>query len=298
MLIKWKKAKWPDTPLITSKKVLKIFKLIFVVIVALLAMMSCANNEDPFLFDHGYLSFSRDTVLFDTLFTSRGSITHRFKVYNPGNNTIHIDEVKVGKENNSPYTLTINGERGKKFQELELLGHDSLLVLVDVTIDPLDSNLPFIVRDSAVFTVNGMQQDVKLLAWGQDAHFLGDIILSCDTRWTADRPYVLYSSILIDSLCTLHIDPGTRIYSNNSAALFVKGTILANGLPDQRILFTNDRLDDNYKHAPGQWEGIFVLEGSKNNVLSYTDIRNAVRGIRLGAPDKDTIPEVNLYAVR
>ncbi|MDH5602602.1 MAG: right-handed parallel beta-helix repeat-containing protein, partial [Cyclobacteriaceae bacterium] len=165
-------------------------------------------------------------------------------------------------------------------------------------INPSDANLPFIVKDSLEFMNGNITQEVKLVAWGQDAHFFNDSILSCNTLWEAGRPYVIYNSILVDSLCSLTIGPGVQVFSHPGSYIFVKGSLQVNGTPDQRVLFTNDRRDEFYKDAPGQWEGIYFLEGSISNHLSFTDIRNGVLGIRLGAPDNDTIPEVVLSETR
>jgi hypothetical protein len=64
------------------------------------------------------------------------------------------------------------------------------------------------------------------------------------------------------------------------------------------VIFRNERLEKQYDDVPGQWGGIFFLEGSKNNHIEYADIRNMQYGIRLGAPDNDTIPDLVLKQVR
>ena len=244
------------------------------------------------------LRFSTDTLLFDTVFTSLGSISKRVKVYNGNSSDILIEKIEVAGGPQSPFKAIINGFEGSILNNELLLSEDSLSVFVDVTINPLDQNLPYIVQDSLLFHINGKIQKVDLVAWGQDAHFLNDSILACNSIWTADRPYVIFNSILVDTLCTLTIDPGAKIYSHKGSSIYVKGTLKSLGTDQDRILWTNDRLDDYYINAPGQWGGMVILEGSKNNEFSFTDIRNALVGIRQGSPDNDTIPEVILRQVR
>lgn len=259
---------------------------------------SCTPEEQLFTENSALkLRFSQDTVLFDTIFTTIGSTTKRFQVYNDDRNALNISSIRTVNPS-SPYKLTVNGVTGNQFEDLRLLGNDSMLILVEVLIDPLDEDLPFIIEDEVAFETNSNIQSLKLVAWGQDANFLSDSILNCNTIWTSNRPYVIFNSVLIDSLCQLTIEPGTRIYSHVGSYIYVKGTIDIRGSSDNRVLLTNDRLDANFRDAPGQWEGIFFLEGSKDNRIIYTDIRNANYGIWLGTPDTDTIPDLQLAQVR
>ncbi|MEP0367973.1 MAG: right-handed parallel beta-helix repeat-containing protein [Cyclobacteriaceae bacterium] len=233
------------------------------------------------------LHFSTDTVIFDTLLTARTSITKRLRIFNPSKKAVSISSIRLGKGESSPYSIIVNGKFGTEIEDEVLFGGDSLLVLVDVEIDPQDINLPYIVKDSVVVDWNGNSGHVKLVAWGQDANFInGEII--CDQTWTADRPYVIYDGILVDSLCTLTIQPGARIYLDNEAAVFVKGTLKVLGDSSNRVVFRNTRFDENYKIAPGQWDAIYFLEGSKNNEIRYADLENGTQGLRIGTPDDDT----------
>jgi hypothetical protein len=262
-----------------------------------IVLSSCEPREQQITINpSAKLKFSQDTVIFDTVFTSLGSTTKRFMVYNDDINAVNISSIKT-IDPFSPYTLTVNGQSGNMFENFRLLGKDSMLILVEVLIDPMDEDLPFIVEDLIEFETNQNLQSINLVAWGQDANFLSDSILNCQTTWTAERPYVIYNSVLVDSLCQLTVEPGTRIYSHVGSSIFVKGRIDVRGEADNRVVFKNDRLEEKYLNAPGQWEGIFFLTGSKDNQIKYADIRNANYGIWLGTPDNDTIPDLSLDGV-
>ncbi len=272
---------------------------IYILLLAATLFLSCQPEEQMFTFDPAAkLRFSADTVLFDTVFTDALTITNRFIVYNDDPKAINISSIILESSDNSPFTITVNGLKNRSFESIRLLGGDSMLVLVDAFIDPKDEDLPFIVEDAVLFETNGNLQQVQLIAWGQDAFYFSDSILACNTIWTGSRPYVIFNSILVDSLCTLTINPGTKIFSHKESSIFVKGTINAVGTSDQRITFLNDRLDDKFKDSPGQWGGIFFLEGSRDNRIAYTDIRNSEYGIWLGTPDNDTIPDLVLESVK
>ena len=257
--------------------------------------LGCKPDDEEISTESGIaLNFSADTILFDTLFTTLGSTSRRLIVANKNESAINISSIALGGGSNSPYSLIIQGQKGKSYEDQLVFGGDSLLILVEVTVDPNDEDLPFLVRDSIQFLTNGTPQDVKLLAWGQDANFLNDSILACNTVWTADRPYVLTNSVLVDSLCVLRIEKGTRIFSGTSSFIFVLGTLVVEGDIDSRVTFTNDRLEPSFENAPGQWGGIIFLEGSKDNMIDFATIRNAEVGLRVGTPDNDTIPDLVL----
>src|SRR5574344_2970330 len=54
------------------------------------------------------LAFSRDTVLFDTVFTSIGSYTQRLMVFNPNKNALQIERVALA--NGKYFRVNMNGE--------------------------------------------------------------------------------------------------------------------------------------------------------------------------------------------
>jgi hypothetical protein len=257
-----------------------------------LGLIHCTPTEEEITLDpSAQLTFSTDTVFFDTLFTDTVSFTARFRVFNPQENAVRLSNISLATGDNSFYSLTINGVSGNRFEDEVILGKDSLLVLVELTIPSRDEDTPFLVEDSVFFVTNNNLQTVALVAWGQDAHFFRkDSVIPCNTNWPADKPYVLYGSILVDSLCQLTIEPGVKIYLNKGASIFVKGTLAVNGTVDEPVLFRNVRLD--IEDALGQWTGLLFLEGSKDNFITHATIRNAEFGVRLGTPDNDTIPDL------
>ena len=258
-----------------------------------IAFLRCVPEEeiiDPDFTDG--LQFSTDTIMFDTVFTGAGSTTRRLKVYNPNDKAVRIDRIGLGKGSSSSFRILINGTEPGQSEELVVLGKDSVLILTEVFIDPRDEDNAFLVRDSIVFETNGTVQDVKLIAWGQDAIYLGNEVLACDAQWTDDRPYVLFSSILVDTLCQLTIERGTEVYAAKDAFVYARGSIQAQGTVAERIFFRQERQDRAYENVPGQWGGLVFLEGSNDNILESVVIRNAIYGIRLGTPDPDHVPDV------
>jgi len=256
--------------------------------------VTCQLQKERFSSDTSIqLRFSADSLVFDTLFTDNISISKRLKIYNDDKNGVVIKKIELSQPD-SPFRLTINGKEGTSFNDVQLLGKDSSLILVKAFINSRDQDLPFIVEDKIHFLTNGNKQDVFLFSWGQDANYVSDSILSCSTTWTAARPYVIFNSMLVDSLCTLKIEPGTRIFSHHGSTIYIKGRLQVNGTASERVVFTNDRFDPAFVNTPGQWEGVNFLPGSKGNSISFATIKNATYGIWLGTPDEDSLADLTV----
>ncbi len=259
-------------------------------------IIACQPEEEKISRDNISLSFSSDSIVFDTIFSSIPSITRRLRIKNPNDQAVEIEQILLAGGADSPFSIVVNGKKGINFSDQLLLGGDSLLILAEADIDPGDQNLPFIVDDEILFFTNGRQQSVKLVAWGQDAYFLGKQIIRKDTTWKADKPIILLDSILLDSAFTLNIEAGTKIYANTNGTLLIGGNLLVKGTVEEPVKLTNSRLD--LEDALGQWRGIFFLRTSQFNQIHNASIRNAINGIYLGTPDNDTLPDLELKNVK
>jgi hypothetical protein len=169
-------------------------------------------------------------------------------------------------------------------------------VFVQVNINPTAASLPFVIRDSILVNYNGKNRKIQLEAWGQNAHFLRNKIVSVNETWNNNLPYVILGSLTINTNQTLTINKGCRIYVHADAPVIVNGTLLVNGEKDtvDRVYFTGDRLDEPYKDFPASWPGIFFQAGSKDNVLNYAVIKNAFQGIGITDPSPNANPKLVL----
>ncbi len=251
-------------------------------------LFSC-NKDEIITSPDAKLNFSTDTVMFDTVFTTIGSTTKQFKIYNKNNSKINISSIRLANGDNSNFRINVNGTSDKYFTDIEIPSKDSLFVFVEVNVDPNGGNSPMIIHDSIVFITNGNTQDIDLVAFGQDAHLITGQIIPVnanDTVWTNDKPYLIYNSMLVDSLKTLTIEAGAKLYFHKNSNLLVKGTLIVNGTLDEPVVFQGDRLEDLYKNIPGQWGAIALIPGSQGNKINYAIIKNGVLGIQVGEYDK------------
>jgi hypothetical protein len=224
------------------------------------------------------LSFSTDTVAFDTIFTSIGSTTQNFRVYNPVQEDVIIDAVELAGGDDSDFIINVNGIAGSMVYDVPVRGNDSLFVFVEVNVNPTSENSPFVVSDSIFFYTGNQIYTIHLLAYGQNVIPLRRETLKTQT-FNKDKPYLIYDWVVVDSMETLTIEPGTRLYFHKDASLLVLGTLRVNGEVDAPVIFTSDRLDEWYKDKPGQWGYIQLMPGSRDHVINNAVISNSTRGL-------------------
>ena len=264
--------------LISKQQVIKLISHCIVIAACCLLFSSC--NKDSFISSSdATISTSIDTVKFDTVFTSIGSVTQSFKINNTNNQKLLFNSIKLAGGDASSFKININGVPASQVSDVEIASNDSLYVFVTVHIDPNLSGLPFIVRDSIEINYNGNNRFVQLEAYGQNANFLRNGVIRENRTWSNNLPYVILGSLQVDTSVTLTIDPGCRIYSHANAPILVDGTLIINGTKEQPVIFAGDRLDEEYKDLPASWPGIYFREFSKNNFLNFAVIKNAYRGI-------------------
>jgi len=259
-----------------------------------LLFAACSKDEDITEEINAKLSFSTDSVLFDTVFTSIGSTSRRLKIYNRNPKAINISKIKLSGGNTSAFSLNINGQAVSETDWVKLNGNDSINVFVKVSINPTTQNLPFIVQDSILFYFNGNKQSIPLVAYGQNAIFVNSSSITENTTWDSKLPYLIYKSISVEANAHLTIAPGTRVLFHSNATMSVKGTLTANGTKKDSILFASDRLEQMYAEEPGQWNGIHLYPQSKNSVINYAIIKNGTAGLTVDSLSSTAQPKLLL----
>jgi hypothetical protein len=239
------------------------------------------------------LSFSVDTLVFDTIFTTIGSTTKQFKLYNNDNKPLRIDEIELMGGESSPFRMNIDGMKGRRLNGLTLEAKDSLFAFIEVTLSITGNPLPIIVEDSIRFRSNGKDYFVKLAVWGQDMYYhysnfkSGELNFNEGT-WPNDKPHVIYGAAIVDSAKTLIIQEGTNIYLHKNAMLFIyKGSLHVEGTFGKEVNFQGDRLESDYKKVAGQYYGIYFHEANPSTI-NYAIIENGIAGIHLYSRNKTT----------
>ena len=227
------------------------------------------------------VSFSIDTTDFDTILVGKLSITKRVFVFNNENKGIDIPFIRLARGKNPFIKIIVNGVEGQEFTDIKILPKDSILILISFFIPQNPQQDSYLFQEN--ISIGGLAFH-PLKVYIQNTRFIPQV-LKADAFWDSRIPYVIEDTFLIPKNTVLTIDAGAKIFMGNKASIFVAGTIICNGTPQNPIIFTSVRQDGNYKKQPGQWGALYILEGSDENILAHTIITNATTGIRIGSPD-------------
>lgn len=289
--------------------------LLFSIIFVVLWGSSCRKDFE-YADSSGHLSFSKDTVFLDTIFSGLGSSTYSFKVYNTTKDDVIIPSITLRNGNDSYYRLNVDGKAGIEFKDIPLYAEDSLFVFIEtnVSIGP-NENTQLLYTDAIQFDENVYRQEVELITLIKDAIFLypnknidgatesinlytqedgtevmvqGFALGDDQLHFNNTKPYVIYGYASIPENKQLIIDAGARIHFHAGSGLHVQpnATLQINGSlsTDQEVLegeviLEGDRLEPEFSSAPGQWNGIFFSNGSINNSIEHLTVKNAQIGI-------------------
>ena len=227
-----------------------------------------------------------DSLHFDTVFTTTGSVSQYVTLVNNNNKGIRLSSVRLAGGAASPFRINVDGVPGPLVSDVEVLANDSIYIYVTVSINPTADHLPFVVQDSIELEYNGNRAWIQLDAFGQNAHFYRNGKITGTTTWNNDLPYVILGGLTVDTTATLTINKGCKIYMHADAPLVVNGTLQVNGeqYDSTRVIFTGDRPDEPYRDFPASYPGLIFTNSSRNNRLQYAVIKNAYQGIVVTGP--------------
>jgi hypothetical protein len=173
-------------------------------------------------------------VLFDTVFSTVGSATQYLRVKNPYNRTLKLSKVALASGNDSPYRINIDGLDGPVQEDVEILPNDSIFIFVELTVDPNNDNLPFLVPDSIRFEVNG---NVYTHLGRADMFRIREMAI--EAKWFL-------------SLCrNLKID-GELVFDSVKQKIYYADW--GSGIVDDNVAKLNNELDSKYGVSISSWK--------------------------------------------
>ncbi|MGB5369610.1 MAG: hypothetical protein WBN18_04205, partial [Flavobacteriaceae bacterium] len=218
----------------------------------LIILWSSCRKDFEYAPSSGNLSFSKDTVFLDTIFTNIGSSTYALTVYNKTGFDLEIPSIRLGQGQLSNYRLNVDGIPGKEFQGIPLRARDSLFIFIETTFDIGQANGPtFLYTDAIQFDSGFNLQEVALVTLVKDAIFLyppsdsngqketlnlgldgngneirveGFTLGSDQLNFTNEKPYVIYGYAAVPENATLSMEAGTRVYFHQNSGLWVRPT--------------------------------------------------------------------------
>ena len=245
-------------------------------------IFGCKKNDIVQSSNSEILSFSVDTLLFDTVFTTIGSTTRYLKVYNNSDENLNLDLIALNQGDNSSFKLNVDGEANNFLENVMIRAQDSIYIFAEVTIDPNGINSPLIEEDFIIFNYHNQFQQVNLVAWGRDAYFHSGIpdfqqnnsnnldsmqfsdffnntnpeisddyfyfySVKENTIWTNDKPHVVYGDVIINNGVTLQIEQGCELYLHSNSWILVDSlsTFKSEGTLSSPVIIQSDRTDSH-----------------------------------------------------
>lgn len=264
--------------------------LIYLILLPLAALLAACIEDSVSGSPSDQPTFSVDTLYMGTVYTTDGSPTSRFTVYNRHGKVISISSIALRDDEGNLFRLNVDGISGRTFSNVEIRPKDSIYVYVETT-------LPVNNRDEAVtrrahldFVTAGVTRTVVLSADGQDVSRQRGTVIDRDTRWRAGKPYQIFDSLVVSKGASLTLDAGVELRFHDKAYMRVDGTLVCRGTADRPVSMTGDRTGNvastlPYELMSGQWGGVVFGTDSRDNLLMYCTIRNSEYGLVL-----DSIP--------
>lgn len=299
---------------------------LFILTGIFLSLGSCRSDFDT-VPSTGNLSFSKDTVYLDTVFTNLTSSTYHLKVYNNSKNDITIPIIKFNKGLNSKYRMSIDGSQGtngKRFENVTVLAKDSLYIFIETTVETDNATVKeFLNTDQIEFDSGTNLQKVELVTLVQDAILLfpnknadgtiatipiddkkvdgfyldkNDPIHGNELHFTNKKAYVIYGYAVVPEGETVTFDPGARVYFHansglivsKNASLKVNGTKSTTEKLENEVVFSSDRQQPDFAFIPGQWGTVWLQNGSTNNSIQNLTLKNATVGLLIDGNNQTT----------
>jgi len=247
------------------------------------ALIGCEDDDSFTTSTSARLSFSVDSLKMDTVFSTVGSKTYDFWVYNRNSNGIRLQSVRLAHGNQTGFRVNVDGayldnSLGSVATDLEIRKEDSIRVFVELTAPENGKQYPQIVEDKLVFKLeSGLEQQMVLQGHTWDAVEMRNVVIHQDSLIESKKPIIVYGGLKVDSAATLTIR-NTTLYFHEGLGLEVYGRLLTDS-----VVMRGDRLDHMFDYLPydrvsGQWGkdgGVVFRSSSTRNVLRNTEIRNA-----------------------
>lgn len=270
------------------------FYHLFLALFGILVLLACRKEDNIYYDQERPLTFSSDTIKFDTVFTSITSTTQRVKIFNPSKEEVIISNIRLAGGETSAYQININGIAITSLDQFKIRGRDSANLFVRLNISPTKNTAPFLVSDSISFTTNGRSQNIQLQAFGQNVRLMRATTISTLTTWDKKLPYLIYDSVKVIAGAILTIEGGSRIYFHKGARLAIAGTLQVDGNVNDSVTLASDRKEKLYSEVPGQWDGIYFQKSSSNNIIRHATLKNALIGLSVQDGAGDPSPRLIL----
>ncbi|MFN0202681.1 MAG: choice-of-anchor Q domain-containing protein [Bacteroidia bacterium] len=289
---------------------MKLYTFLFFLLACFFLSINSSCDKPVITVEKGPLSFSEDTLKFDTVFTTLRAPTERLMIRNKTNNNIKIKRIWLESGAATEFNLIVDGIVKDDVGEIILPAKDSIHIFVTLKSQQKDQ----LVIEKLKFQTGDDIQTVYLQAKVLDAYFFQVIYRNdsvfypyvchnvLDTTFTNNKPIVIDGPLFVPKGRKLRIEAGTKLfftsrkdYYKNEATgaegfafismLIVDGTLEIVGNPAQKVTMEGSRLHTdtlpylNYSENSGQWRGVYFSQSSDKNSIEHLVLKNAEFGL-------------------
>ena len=111
-------------------------KILTGITTSLIIIFTACKKDSYITSPEARVTITADTIRYDTVFTSAGSITQVFKIINENNQKLLLSSVLLKGGVSSYYSINADGFTGPVINNLEIAANDSAFVFVKLNIDP------------------------------------------------------------------------------------------------------------------------------------------------------------------
>ncbi len=120
--------------------------IVLIILSAVMLLVAC--RKDSFINSaDARVNITADTLKYDTVFVTTGSVTQFFKIINDNNQKLRLSSVKLMGGAASAFKINVDGIATTEATNIEIEANDSVYVFVQVNVNSNTTNLPFIIRD-------------------------------------------------------------------------------------------------------------------------------------------------------
>ena len=138
-----------------------------VALVASLALLPGCFDEEFSSSPSDVLSFSVDSLRFDTVFTTMGTATQNFKVYNRNSKALMISSINLADAGKSGFYINVDGMKGPDIYNMEISAGDRVSidfdsgVITDITTGKTYQAQPFPPFIQNIIKAGGLLASIK-----------------------------------------------------------------------------------------------------------------------------------------
>ena len=152
-------------------------RLFFLTFIIAAILTACTDNDSFSSSAGNRLTFSQDTIRFDTLFSTVPSTTQTFWIHNDSGDGIRISTARLERSGQSGYRVNVDGTYlAPVGTDFEVRKGDSILVFVEVTTHENHADGPQLIEDNLLLTLeSGVEQRINLRTYSWDAQKLSNL---------------------------------------------------------------------------------------------------------------------------